>query len=305
MKASLFAAAALLVLVVVAAVGPFGAAAVPLPQEEQRVPAVPPSSHDLNNPKALVANQQVCSLCKIFVGYVDNMLQEQSTIDAIVHELENICAALPAPYNAECNSFIEQFVPEIINYIVEFGDPSTICGDLGLCQDTAYLLKLIRTIHAAQTQIQTQENNNGLQLQNKGDFDLKCEICELIASLVESWLKKGSTQDDIAAIIQQLCGILPSPYSDECSDMADQWVKYIIDSIVNAEPADKICHQVGICGEQRVRPTVYPVSQLRPAQQAQPQPLQQQQQQQRPVFNKDSVLVHQRNPSRGGLRKQL
>jgi hypothetical protein len=79
------------------------------------------------------AQSSECALCEFAVQYIDGFLQQNFTEQQIVDQLEAVCNLAPPPYSITCDSFVEQYVPSIINYIIKTENPATACAELGLC----------------------------------------------------------------------------------------------------------------------------------------------------------------------------
>jgi saposin len=74
-----------------------------------------------------------CSLCQFAVQYIDGYLQQNYTQAQIIKQLEVVCALAPEPFADQCDAFVEQYVPVLIDYIVKYEDPSTACTQLRFC----------------------------------------------------------------------------------------------------------------------------------------------------------------------------
>lgn len=74
-----------------------------------------------------------CEVCKQLVGYLEKNLEKNSTEERIRGALEKGCHFLPDPYKDECDSFVTQYEPVLMQILVEMMDPSFVCQKVGAC----------------------------------------------------------------------------------------------------------------------------------------------------------------------------
>ncbi|XP_021566429.1 prosaposin isoform X3 [Carlito syrichta] len=74
-----------------------------------------------------------CEVCKKLVGYLDHNLEKNSTKQEILAALEKGCSFLPDPYQKQCDEFVSQYEPVLIEILVEIMDPSFVCLKIGAC----------------------------------------------------------------------------------------------------------------------------------------------------------------------------
>ncbi|XP_036079718.1 prosaposin isoform X2 [Rousettus aegyptiacus] len=74
-----------------------------------------------------------CEVCKKLVGYLDHSLEKNSTKQEILAALEKGCSFLPDPYQKQCDQFVSEYEPVLIEILVEVMDPSFVCSKIGVC----------------------------------------------------------------------------------------------------------------------------------------------------------------------------
>ncbi|XP_075390928.1 prosaposin [Tenrec ecaudatus] len=74
-----------------------------------------------------------CEVCKKLVNYLDKNLEKNSTKQEILAALEKGCHFLPEPYQNQCDQFVAQYEPVLIEILVEMMDPSFVCMKVGAC----------------------------------------------------------------------------------------------------------------------------------------------------------------------------
>ncbi|XP_027624723.1 prosaposin isoform X3 [Tupaia chinensis] len=74
-----------------------------------------------------------CEVCKKLVGYLERNLEKNSTKEEILAALEKGCSFLPDPYQQQCDEFVAQYEPVLIEILVEVMEPSFVCEKIGAC----------------------------------------------------------------------------------------------------------------------------------------------------------------------------
>lgn len=74
-----------------------------------------------------------CTLCIYIAQLADNFLKKNQTIDEIEQEFKLVCNYFPNNLNAECNSFIDEYGPYVIQLIAVDLEPEAVCTNLKLC----------------------------------------------------------------------------------------------------------------------------------------------------------------------------
>lgn len=81
-----------------------------------------------------------CEVCKKLVGYLEHNLEKNSTKEEILAALEKGCSFLPAPYQKQCDEFVAEYEPVLLEILVEVIDPSFVCSKIGACPSVSKLL---------------------------------------------------------------------------------------------------------------------------------------------------------------------
>ncbi|MCQ7632733.1 hypothetical protein NP173_24130, partial [Salmonella enterica] len=81
-----------------------------------------------------------CEVCKKLVSYVEHNLEKNSTKEEILAALEKGCSLLPDPYQKQCDEFVTQYEPVLLEILMEVMDPSFVCSKIGACPSATQLL---------------------------------------------------------------------------------------------------------------------------------------------------------------------
>uniref|UniRef100_A0ABK0M2D3 Prosaposin n=1 Tax=Rattus norvegicus TaxID=10116 RepID=A0ABK0M2D3_RAT len=85
-------------------------------------------------------NGGFCEVCKKLVIYLEHNLEKNSTKEEILAALEKGCSFLPDPYQKQCDEFVAEYEPLLLEILVEVMDPSFVCSKIGVCPSAYKLL---------------------------------------------------------------------------------------------------------------------------------------------------------------------
>ncbi|XP_042546064.1 prosaposin isoform X2 [Dipodomys spectabilis] len=81
-----------------------------------------------------------CEVCKKLISYLEHNLEKNSTKEEILAALEKGCSFLPDPYKNQCDEFVTEYEPVLVEILVEVMDPSFVCTKIGACSSARKLL---------------------------------------------------------------------------------------------------------------------------------------------------------------------
>ncbi|XP_047409056.1 prosaposin isoform X3 [Sciurus carolinensis] len=81
-----------------------------------------------------------CEVCKKLVSYLEHNLEKNSTKQEILSALEKGCSFLPEPYQKQCDEFVTEYEPVLVEVLVEVMDPSFVCSKIGACASARKIL---------------------------------------------------------------------------------------------------------------------------------------------------------------------
>lgn len=166
-----------------------------------------------------------CSLCKIVINEVENLIGSNRSEAAIEAALDKVCNVLPSALAGACQALVNQYAPQIINLLVNEFPADVICQKIGLCASAA-----AQTVAAP-------------KLKN----DLLCPLCEYVVKIVEDLIQGNRSVSAIEAALEKVCNFLPSSLRGTCDSFVEEYAPALIELLVRAEPPEKICAQIGAC----------------------------------------------------------
>jgi len=74
-----------------------------------------------------------CQICQVVMGYVEQFVAQNNTIAEMETALDSFCNALPSPLSSMCTSLVNQYLPQMVAWIVKKEAPAAFCTQVGLC----------------------------------------------------------------------------------------------------------------------------------------------------------------------------
>ncbi|XP_028323904.1 prosaposin isoform X2 [Gouania willdenowi] len=74
-----------------------------------------------------------CDVCKMAVNYIDGVLEQNITEAKIGEAVRKVCSFLPSSYQTQCDQFVEQYEPMLIQLLLQMMDPDFVCTKVGAC----------------------------------------------------------------------------------------------------------------------------------------------------------------------------
>jgi len=158
-----------------------------------------------------------CATCELIVDFLINELKDNKTDEAIVEALEKVCRVVPVDA-ATCKDFVDTYAAMVIKMILDNSTPAQICSAIGLCG----------------------------QMKVKAD-DQKCQLCLIVANVVEAELNNQKTQEEIVKLVQHACSLMPANDKQTCLNMVDTYTGYLISLIESMESPESVCEMISFC----------------------------------------------------------
>jgi saposin len=194
-----------------------------------------------------------CVVCVQVFNYVDSFLTENKTEEKIIETLERVCGFLPESISGQCDSIVDQYTPVLIQLIAAEFTPQEICQALGLCDAAKRMIpkvpkyrKPIIPMHHFKRHAPSKKIVGKTQVK-----DIQCEVCIQAMGVVESYLKKNSTEQEIENAIKQACSYLPSETAAQCNALVEEFLPILINLIVSEFTPNQICQAIYMCPQQQ------------------------------------------------------
>jgi saposin len=180
------------------------------------------------------SNDEECDLCKYAVSYLDSFLAQNSTEAEVEALLEKVCSIVPSSLKGQCDSLVKQYGPLIVQLLEAELDPDRVCIAIGLCTANK---------QAATSQVKLQT-----KILSKPN-DIKCEGCKYVVTYLDTYLEKNATEQEVEALLDKVCAILPESAKQECIDLVKQYGSLIVEMLKQGAQPDTVCTALGLCTE--------------------------------------------------------
>ena len=197
--------------------------------------------------KQLSVNSIECALCKYVVSYIDNIIQNNKSEAAIEAALDKVCSIVPHAVKAECDQFVKNYGPLLVQLIEQYTTPDEVCQALKLCtQNTKeippgmsyiliiFSLNFIVFIYLVETE-------------KSIDNPVECSICKYVVGYVDAVIQTNKSEAAIDAALEKVCTILPHSLNRTCYQFVDAYGPVLVELIAKYATADEVCDALKLC----------------------------------------------------------
>lgn len=227
-----------------------------------------------------------CDLCKQLVTHLKEIMVANTTESEFKQVLEGICKQAKAPYNKECEEFVDTYYAEIYNDVTKALDPSAACELIGICpakndqvggliapllpvesiemastltsqltHQTIPRDDIVIRVIKAQPEKQTPLSASEMQL----PIDLLvpphqqvyneevCIFCQYFLHFVQEKISDPVVEDDIKKVIDTACSKLPSSVNQTCVEFVDTYEPALIAILAQKIDPSQVCPLLKAC----------------------------------------------------------
>jgi saposin len=181
-----------------------------------------------------------CLLCEFAMNLLAKELKSNKTEPEIEALLRGVCnKRIPSKFKNQCNAFIDQYGPIIIELIVNEVEPEKICVAISLCpgpaavgvqrppsahnrfKDEEHLFKMRQRERAQNKQRAMSEprpakfftdderKDKSLLGKNVGNNTIECSLCVYVAEMIDAALAQNKTEEQIVGELLLVCNLFP------------------------------------------------------------------------------------------------
>lgn len=182
----------------------------------------------------------VCTDCTNFFTDIQNMIVSNETQEQIEAMLkQTLCSQLQS-IKSMCNFVVEEYTPEILQYLGQTVDPKTTCRILGFCNNKGDLFTALRI------RMQNKETFRKFNKKAIGGQE-ECDVCKNVMTDVQSLDRDPTTQGKIKDFVKkELCSRLGG-LASECSSLVDEYASVLFELLANELDPETVCSFVGFC----------------------------------------------------------
>lgn len=167
-----------------------------------------------------------CQFCQYFMGYLAGMLTKNATEQDIEKALDKICASFPSSIRSQCQNYVDEYTPTIVHLLVNEFSPHQVCIELGMCSKSKILKPVAKK-----------------RLPKSGEL---CTPCKTAFTLIKQFFANNRTEEALIQDLEKFCSELPQQIANECSALAAEYGKEILDLLFNM-PVEQLCTELGFC----------------------------------------------------------
>ncbi|KAL0231078.1 hypothetical protein GEMRC1_010483 [Eukaryota sp. GEM-RC1] len=160
-----------------------------------------------------------CHICTYIIGKVELLLNDESTIQEIVHFVEHVCEYVPSGVQGLCHDFINEFGGKLVHWLVDRIDARQFCEAIRICEKEVLM---------------TQEENNFF-----------CPLCKSFVKDGVNYLEEIKQHPEV---VEQLCDYIEDPTQKFfCKTLVKGALPTIIDEIVENIDHLEVCEKLKLC----------------------------------------------------------
>ena len=184
-----------------------------------------------------VNGDHMCDDCTKVVGIVEAALNSTLVESEVVALVEVACGFLPFPVSTVCNMIASNYIPKIMQWLEQGLEALDICVKIGLCQSAPG--KKVRVPKGIPN-------------------DWACDMCQTVVKTVEESMESTKVVEEVSAIVEQLCDLMPTPYSTLCHTLVKTYIGLIMELLDQGLQVLDVCVRIGLC-EEKPTPSVKPI----------------------------------------------
>ncbi|XP_038641447.1 prosaposin-like [Scyliorhinus canicula] len=195
-------------------------------------------------------DDDICDVCKKFIGQIADMLKDKTVQDALKEALHKGCTMIPVKQLADdCNHYVDTYLPIILGLLEKEVQPDVVCAALGLCKHRSQIRALETLFDAIPTLKDFPLNNTSWkQYQGplrKGRFT--CDFCLLVVKKLKQSLPKERTESHITQQPAKICSGLSNKYFTQCHGLMKEKGIAAIELLSKQFTANAVCDNLRLC----------------------------------------------------------
>ncbi|XP_053383474.1 uncharacterized protein LOC123564714 [Mercenaria mercenaria] len=180
-----------------------------------------------------------CVICEFVMKELDSILEDNSTQAEIEKALEKVCSLLPSTISAECNAFVKDYGPIVVQLILSRFTPEQVCTAIGLCSSRQ------QTQWGTFVKILPEKNKDQLK------SSPECALCEFVMTELKTLLKENSTEAEIKAALEKVCSLLPETITDQCDAFVEEYADMVVQLILKNFTPEQVCTEIKLCSSRQ------------------------------------------------------
>jgi saposin len=171
------------------------------------------------------ADGMACTICTSIVAQIEKVMVSTKVEGEVIELVKKLCAKFPAPYSTLCDSLVQQYVPQIMQWLEQGLEHIEVCQKIKLCPTTQTFL--------------------GARIPTEYQNGITCDVCKDFFQWATKELQKVSI-DTLWYLVNAECPKVPY-LKYFCKVINEQNIETIVNLILSKIPTDKACEFIRIC----------------------------------------------------------
>ena len=167
-------------------------------------------------------------MCETVVETVKKSMESTKVVEEVSAIAEQVCDLMPTPYSTLCHTLVKTYVGLIMELLEQGLAALDVCVRIGLCEPAPSAKKAVR-------------------MPRKFSEDWACKMCQTVVETVKESMESTQVVEEVTVIVEQLCDLMPAPYSTLCHTLVKTYVGLIIELLDQGLEALDICVRIGLC----------------------------------------------------------
>jgi len=195
-----------------------------------------------------------CSLCKFIVGYVEKSIENNKSEAAIIAALDKVCSILPHKVKHECDKFVKEYGPRLVQLIEKYSTPDEVCEALTVCKKNV-------------KQDSAQESRDMYKTKELSANPVECSICKYVVSYVDAVIQTNKSEAAVEKALEKVCTILPHALNNSCYEFVETNGPKLAEYLANYGTPSRVCDALKLCKNdtREVKPVIVEVSKPEPS----------------------------------------
>ncbi|KPP64756.1 hypothetical protein Z043_116870, partial [Scleropages formosus] len=192
-------------------------------------------------------SQSSCDDCTQITELFMSMMSKRDAQELLKTSLTALCQVQSGEEaRSPCLEKVEKNLPLVIHILTQSATPGQVCAVLGLCAAQAgdweqELLTNEITDAGVPREAPPQGTNPEVEISPQ------CTFCVFIIKKLEEMLPKNRTEDAIIKALEEVCGLLPENYKEQCENFVDKYGKEVIEFLLSSAAPHTICTLLHLC----------------------------------------------------------
>ncbi|XP_076318040.1 prosaposin isoform X15 [Tachypleus tridentatus] len=165
-----------------------------------------------------------CQTCHWTVQYIHQLLQNVNSEAEIKEMVEEVCKMLPGAMSNSCHHLVVEHGNDILGLLTVAADTDLVCSILNTCPAAAPEPILVKNLNLD-----------------------TCEVCQLVVDYADKMLENDDFEKDIVALVEKICGVVPTTVSAECQSIIQTYGPYMLQMIGQLANSKEVCQAIDLC----------------------------------------------------------